>query len=133
MLMRRLKRSRGIFGERRTTRRRCSPTGDWLRRWSHRRAKRAVNVRVDAEGVERYAQDVEATVYFCVLEALQNVQKYANASQVVVRLRRPGGGGLTFEVEDDGAGFDTAAVTGEVPGSPTWSMESSRLSAAAST
>ena len=26
------------------------------------------------------SQDVEATVYFCVLEALQNVQKYAQAS-----------------------------------------------------
>jgi signal transduction histidine kinase len=69
-----------------------------------------VHVRVDAEGVERYAQDVEATVYFCVLEALQNVQKYAKASQVVVRLRGQEGG-LTFEVDDDGAGFDTAAVT----------------------
>jgi signal transduction histidine kinase len=69
-----------------------------------------VHVRVDAEGVERYAQDVEATVYFCVLEALQNVQKYAKASQVVVRLRGQAGG-LTFEVDDDGAGFDTAAVT----------------------
>jgi signal transduction histidine kinase len=72
--------------------------------------KATVNIRVDAEGVERYAQDVEATVYFCVLEALQNVQKYAKASQVVVRLRGQTGG-LTFEVEDDGAGFDTAAVT----------------------
>ena len=72
--------------------------------------KATVPVRVDAEGVERYAQDVEATVYFCVLEALQNVQKYANASQVVVRLRGQEDG-LRFEVEDDGAGFDTAAVT----------------------
>ena len=72
--------------------------------------KAIVNIRVDSEGVERYGQDVEATVYFCVLEALQNVQKYANASQVVVRLRGQAGG-LTFEVEDDGAGFDTAAVT----------------------
>ncbi len=48
--------------------------------------KATVPVRVEAEGVERYAQEVEATVYFCVLEALQNVQKYAQASQVVVRL-----------------------------------------------
>ncbi len=48
--------------------------------------KATVPVRVEAEGVERYAQEVEATVYFCVLEALQNVQKYAQASRVVVRL-----------------------------------------------
>ena len=67
-------------------------------------------VRVEAEGVERYAQDVEATVYFCVLEALQNVQKYAKASRVDVRLRGREGE-LTFEIEDDGTGFDTATVT----------------------
>jgi signal transduction histidine kinase len=72
--------------------------------------KGTIPVHVDAEGVERYAQDVEATVYFCVLEALQNVQKYAKASRVVVRLRGQEGG-LTFEVEDDGTGFDTATVT----------------------
>jgi signal transduction histidine kinase len=72
--------------------------------------KATLSVRVDAEGVVRYAQDVEATVYFCVLEALQNVQKYAKASGVVVRLRGQEGG-LTFEVEDDGTGFDTATVT----------------------
>jgi signal transduction histidine kinase len=72
--------------------------------------KATVNVSVDAEGVERYAQDVEATVYFCVLEALENVQKHARASQVVVRLRGHADV-LTFEIEDDGAGFDTAAVT----------------------
>jgi signal transduction histidine kinase len=39
--------------------------------------KATVPVTVEADGVPRYAQDVEATVYFCVLEALQNVQKYA--------------------------------------------------------
>lgn len=71
--------------------------------------KAMVAVTVDADGVQRYAQDVEATVYFCVLEALQNVQKYAHAAHVVVRLR-VAGSALTFEVIDDGTGFDTATV-----------------------
>ncbi|MHB8489179.1 MAG: GAF domain-containing sensor histidine kinase [Candidatus Dormibacteria bacterium] len=71
--------------------------------------KATVPVRVEAEGVERYAQDVEATVYFCVLEAMQNVQKYAGASHADVRLR-DAAGRLTFEVVDDGAGFDIAMV-----------------------
>jgi len=71
--------------------------------------KATVPVRVQADGVERYPQDVEATVYFCVLEALQNVQKYAEASRVAVRLHQ-GDGTLAFEVEDDGAGFDAATV-----------------------
>src|SRR5205807_8342920 len=44
-------------------------------------ARRAVlPVTVHADRVERYSQDIEATVYFCVLEALQNVQKYASAA-----------------------------------------------------
>jgi signal transduction histidine kinase len=69
--------------------------------------KAIVPVNVRADGVERYSQDVEATVYFCVLEALQNVQKYAQASHVEVRLHSEGAR-LTFAVSDDGVGFDTA-------------------------
>ena len=47
----------------------------------------ALPVRVEAERVARCDQDVEATVHFCVLEALQNAQKYARAGEVVMRLR----------------------------------------------
>jgi signal transduction histidine kinase len=62
-------------------------------------------VSVEAEGIGRYPQDTESTVYFCALEALQNVAKYAAASQVTVGLSGVGGG-LQFRVTDDGAGFD---------------------------
>jgi signal transduction histidine kinase len=67
--------------------------------------KAIVPVAVETEGVERYPKEIEAAVYFCVLEALQNVQKYAGGGRATVRLRG-GGDALTFEVEDDGAGFD---------------------------
>jgi signal transduction histidine kinase len=69
--------------------------------------KATVPIAVDADGIGRYAQDVEAAVYFCVLEALQNVQKYAGRSVATVRLRATADA-LTFEVGDDGAGFDAA-------------------------
>jgi len=73
-------------------------------------ARRAtVPVDVLADGVERYSQEVEAAVYFCCLEALQNVQKYAAASHVALRLEGSPGG-LQFEVQDDGMGFDPATV-----------------------
>ena len=42
--------------------------------------KSPVPVSVEADGVGRYPQDVEAAVYFCALEALQNIAKYADAS-----------------------------------------------------
>ncbi len=68
-------------------------------------AKSPVPTSLDAGGIERYPQDVEAAVYFCVLEALQNVAKYAGASRARVRLEASGDQ-LLFEVADDGAGFD---------------------------
>ncbi len=66
-------------------------------------------VRVEADGVGRYPQDTESTVYFCALEALQNVAKYAGAAQATVGLSCVNGG-LEFTVTDDGAGFDPGAT-----------------------
>ena len=67
--------------------------------------KAPVPTAVAADGVGRYPQDIEAAVYFCVLEALQNVAKYAGATGAEVRLAASGHD-LRFEVTDDGAGFD---------------------------
>jgi signal transduction histidine kinase len=64
-----------------------------------------VPVVVEPDGIGRYSQDAEAAVYFCCLEALQNVGKYAAASSIAIRLGHVAGE-LTFEVADDGAGFD---------------------------
>jgi len=70
--------------------------------------KVAIPARVHADGIGRFDRDVEAGVYFCVLEALNNVSKYAAATQVDIRLSN-GAGELAFEVGDDGVGFDTSA------------------------
>ncbi|GAC1341195.1 MAG: hypothetical protein NVSMB29_11320 [Candidatus Dormibacteria bacterium] len=61
---------------------------------------------VEAEAVGRYEPELEAAVYFCCLEALQNAAKYARATRVLVRLQERDGT-LNFLVKDDGAGFDT--------------------------
>jgi signal transduction histidine kinase len=71
--------------------------------------KATIPVEVIPDGVGRYPQSVEAAVYFSVLEALQNVAKYANATRADVRLGE-NGNTLTFEVRDDGAGFDPAST-----------------------
>jgi signal transduction histidine kinase len=68
-----------------------------------------VPVTVEADGIGRYRRDIEATAYFCVLEALQNVAKYARASQAAVTLACLDGH-LEFTVTDDGAGFDPATT-----------------------
>jgi signal transduction histidine kinase len=73
--------------------------------------KAAVAVQVTAaSGVGRYLQEAEAAAYFCSLEALQNVAKYANVTHAEIRLDG-NEGMLTFEVADDGVGFDPATTT----------------------
>ena len=72
--------------------------------------KATLPVKVEAEGVERYPQDVEAAVYFSTLEALQNIQKYAAATEATVSLSASDGH-LDFIVSDNGVGFDPAVVS----------------------
>ncbi len=72
-------------------------------------ARSPVPVVLEADEVGRYRQDAESTVYFCTLEALQNVAKHARASRATVRLSGSGDT-LEFSVSDDGAGFPTAAT-----------------------
>ena len=73
--------------------------------------KAAVPTSVRADGIGRFGPDVEAAVYFCVLEALNNVAKYAQATSVMLSLQRTDGS-LTFAVTDDGRGFDPTTVSG---------------------
>jgi len=71
--------------------------------------KSPVPSEVQATGVARYPQETEAAVYFCCLEALQNVSKYADAARVTISLSG-GNGELAFSVADDGRGFDAATT-----------------------
>ena len=52
---------------------------------------------------------MEAATYFSCLEALQNVAKYARGSSAAVHVEDTGRE-LTFEVADDGVGFDVAST-----------------------
>ena len=73
-------------------------------------ARSPLSVTVLAEGVGRQPAEVEATVYFCCLEALQNAAKHADGADVTVRVwEEPGT--LRFEVADDGPGFDPEIVS----------------------
>jgi signal transduction histidine kinase len=73
--------------------------------------KSPVDVRIEGDGASRYPQEIEAAVYFCALEALQNMAKYANATSATITLANPDGV-LAFEVADDGAGFDPGDARG---------------------
>jgi signal transduction histidine kinase len=73
--------------------------------------KSAVPVLVEADGIGRYPQEAEAAVYFCCLEALQNIAKYAGAHSARVRLSVADDHQLSFEVTDDGKGFDPGIMS----------------------
>ncbi len=66
----------------------------------------ALPTDVEADGVGRFPQAVEAAVYFCCLEALQNAAKHAGPGASATITVREDEGALLFEVRDDGAGFD---------------------------
>jgi signal transduction histidine kinase len=72
--------------------------------------KASVLTVVSSDGVGRYPQEMEAAVYFCVLEALTNVAKYSGAIKAEVRLAQTNGE-LRLEVTDDGSGFDTVEMS----------------------
>lgn len=58
----------------------------------------------------RYSPDLEAAVYFCCLEALQNAAKHAPDASLRIELDDDGET-LTFSISDDGPGFDAQRVT----------------------
>jgi signal transduction histidine kinase len=68
-----------------------------------------LSVQVVSAGIGRYTPEIEAAVYFCCLEALQNAAKHAPDASVELRIWEDSGG-LLFSVSDDGPGFDAESA-----------------------
>jgi signal transduction histidine kinase len=65
---------------------------------------------VTGVNVGRYRPEVERAIYFCCLEALQNTYKHAHTATAAHVRIAAGGRELTFEVHDNGPGFDLGTV-----------------------
>ena len=65
----------------------------------------AVSVR--ATGIARYPEQLEIAVYFCCLEAIQNVVKHAGPDATAMVTLSRDGPFLCFEVHDTGVGFNS--------------------------
>ena len=72
-------------------------------------ARSATRVAV-VDALPRQSEPVETAIYFCCLECLQNAAKHAGADAHVIITLEQEDGRVCFSVEDDGAGFDPAAV-----------------------
>jgi signal transduction histidine kinase len=68
----------------------------------------AMPVTIIADGMVRLPAAVEAALYFCCMEALQNAAKHSGASELVVRLSHDLGKSQLV-VTDDGEGFAHAS------------------------
>ena len=76
-----------------------------------RAAARSSPVPAEVRGrVGRYAEDVEVAVYFCCLEALQNVAKHAGPDATATVALHEGEGYISFQVRDSGVGFSPRSV-----------------------
>jgi signal transduction histidine kinase len=76
------------------------------------RACPAARLQTDAVlAATRFPSEVEAAIYFCCLEALQNASKHAPSAPVWVRVTNQDGW-LGFSVRDEGPGFDVSAQSG---------------------
>lgn len=70
-----------------------------------------VRVQVTDRSGRRLPRDVEAAVYFCCLEAVQNAVKHAAAGHIDVDLDADGAA-LSFQVRDDGCGLPAGPPPG---------------------
>ena len=69
-----------------------------------------IPIDVADEGVGRCAPTIEAAIYFCALEAIQNAIKHAGPNaRVAVSLARRSEG-IEFAIGDDGVGMETEAA-----------------------
>ena len=86
----------------------------YVREWS-RHSKVRARFHDDGLGSQRVAPEIEATLYRIGQEALNNVARHAQAESVGVVLQRRGRS-LSLIVEDDGIGFDAAAISSTMIG-----------------
>jgi signal transduction histidine kinase len=72
-------------------------------------ARSPLPTTVHAAGLGRYPPEIEGSVYFCCLEALQNAIKHAG-ERAAVTITVQDRDGLSFDVRDTGAGCRPEAI-----------------------
>jgi signal transduction histidine kinase len=69
-----------------------------------------VPTTLECERIGRFPAEVEAAVYFCSVEALANVARHAGRHATARVELQANGSTLHLTVNDDGLGFDAAAI-----------------------
>jgi signal transduction histidine kinase len=69
-----------------------------------------VSVQLDLQGLGRYPASIEAALYFCCCEALQNAAKHGGPGTAVTITARADDRMLTLTISDTGRGFDSTTI-----------------------
>ncbi len=69
-----------------------------------------VMVDINEQAQAQLDMGKQGVIFYIIEEAVNNARKHASASNIYVRLRTVDQGVLALEIEDDGVGFDVAAV-----------------------
>jgi signal transduction histidine kinase len=70
-----------------------------------------VNINIDESILETIEMGKQGVIFFIVEEAVNNARKHAQAGRIWVNLHLSKPGLALLEIQDDGIGFDVAAVT----------------------
>ena len=73
-------------------------------------ARAPVPVRLNLQGLGRYPASIEAALYFCCSEALQNATKHGGPGTTVTITAHADDRTLTLTISDTGRGFDPATT-----------------------
>jgi signal transduction histidine kinase len=73
-------------------------------------ARAPVPVKINLQGLRRYPVSIEAALYFCCSEALQNAAKHGGPDTTVTITAHVADRMLTLAISDTGRGFDPATV-----------------------
>ena len=89
---------------------RCSSVGVWPKpcRQSPRAPRSPCDVNL--QGLGRYPASIEAALYFCCSEALQNAAKHGGPGTTVEITAHADDQMLTLTISDTGRGFDPATI-----------------------
>jgi signal transduction histidine kinase len=71
-----------------------------------------VPLEIRATGIGRYPADLESAVYYCCVEAIQNATKHGRPGVRISITLHEDADELSFEVRDDGPGFDASTTHG---------------------
>ena len=74
-------------------------------------AKAGLPTAVHLDGIGRYPPQIEAAVYFCCLEALNNAAKHAGARARATITARQAATTLTVTITDTGRGYNPASTS----------------------